>query len=145
VIHPQSVVHSMVVYRDGSVVAQMGPPDMRLPIQYALSYPERLPSDRPAFDPATFSGLTFEEPDLERFPSLELGYRAAKGGGLLGAVLNAANERAVDLFLAGEIAFPEIFERVRAALAEFRDPGEVTLDAVLEADRWAREEVGSPS
>jgi 1-deoxy-D-xylulose-5-phosphate reductoisomerase len=144
-IHPQSVVHSMVVFRDGSVVAQMGAPDMRLPIQYALSYPDRLPSDRPGFDPAAFSGLTFEEPDFERFPSLELGFRAARSGGLVGTVLNAANERAVDLFLAGEIAFPEIFERVRAALDEFRDPGEVSLESVLEADRWAREEVGSPS
>jgi 1-deoxy-D-xylulose-5-phosphate reductoisomerase len=145
VIHPQSIVHSMVVFRDGSVMAQMGPPDMRLPIQYALTYPDRLPSDLPAFDPRTFSGLTFEEPDHDRFPSLELGFRAARAGGLLGAVLNAANERAVELFLQDEITFPEIFERVSEAMAEFRDPGELTIDAILEADRWAREEVGSPS
>jgi 1-deoxy-D-xylulose-5-phosphate reductoisomerase len=145
VIHPQSIVHSMVVFRDGSVVAQMGPPDMRLPIQYALSYPERLPSDRPAFDPKSFTGLTFEEPDLERFPSLELGFRAAKSGGLLGTVLNAANERAVELFLAGEITFPEIFERVSATMTDYRDGGEISLEAIAEADRWAREEVGLPS
>jgi 1-deoxy-D-xylulose-5-phosphate reductoisomerase len=145
VIHPQSIVHSMVVFRDGSVVAQMGPPDMRLPIQYALSYPDRLFSDRPAFDAKSFNGLTFEEPDLDRFPSLELGFRAAKSGGLLGTVLNAANERAVELFLAGEIAFPEIFERVSDTMADFRDGGEVTLESIAEADRWAREEVGSPS
>jgi 1-deoxy-D-xylulose-5-phosphate reductoisomerase len=123
----------------------MGPPDMRLPIQYALSYPDRLPSDRPAFDPKSFTGLTFEEPDLDRFPSLELGFRAARSGGLLGTVLNAANERAVELFLAGEIAFPEIFERVSGTMADFRDAGEVTLESIAEADRWAREEVGSPS
>jgi 1-deoxy-D-xylulose-5-phosphate reductoisomerase len=145
VIHPQSIVHSMVVFRDGSVIAQMGPPDMRVPIQYALAYPDRLPSDLPAFDPRTFSGLTFEEPDFDRFPSLALGFRAAREGGLLGAVLNAANERAVELFLQGEISFPEIFERVGEAMSEFRDPGTLTLEAVLEADRWAREEVGSPS
>jgi 1-deoxy-D-xylulose-5-phosphate reductoisomerase len=145
VIHPQSIVHSMVVFCDGSVVAQMGPPDMRLPIQYALSYPDRLPSGRPSFDPAVFSGLTFEEPDLDRFPALGLGFRAAKKGGLLGTVLNAANERAVELFLQGEIEFPEIFERVNETMDEFRDPGELTLNAILSADRWAREEVGSPS
>jgi 1-deoxy-D-xylulose-5-phosphate reductoisomerase len=145
VIHPQSIVHSMIVFRDGSVIAQMGPPDMRLPIQYALSYPDRLSSDLPAFDPRTFSGLTFEEPDLDRFPSLGLGFRAAREGGLLGSVLNAANERAVELFLQDEITFPEIYERVNEAMSDFRDPGEVTIEAILEADRWAREEVGSPS
>jgi 1-deoxy-D-xylulose-5-phosphate reductoisomerase len=143
VIHPQSIVHSMVAFRDGSVVAQMGLPDMRLPIQYALSYGERLHSDRTGFDPAAFSGLTFEEPDLERFPGLELGFRAARQGGLAGAVLNAANERAVELFLRDEIPFPEIVERVSEKMAEFRDPGDVSLGAVLQADRWAREEVGS--
>jgi 1-deoxy-D-xylulose-5-phosphate reductoisomerase len=144
-IHPQSVVHSMVGFRDGSVVAQLGPPDMRIPIQYALSYPDRLPADVPAFDPARFSGLTFEEPDVDRFPSLTLGFAAARAGGLLGAVLNAANERAVELFLQDEIAFPEIFERVSRAMSDFRDPGATTIEAVLEADRWAREEVGSLS
>jgi 1-deoxy-D-xylulose-5-phosphate reductoisomerase len=143
VIHPQSIVHSMVVFRDGSVIAQMGPPDMRIPIQYALSYPDRMPSEVGAFDPKTFSGLTFEEPDVARFPSLGLGFRAARAGGVLGAVLNAANERAVDRFLQGEISFPEIFERVNDAVSAFRDSGAPTLERVLEADRWAREEVGS--
>jgi 1-deoxy-D-xylulose-5-phosphate reductoisomerase len=143
VIHPQSIIHSMVAFRDGSVIAQMGLPDMRVPIQYALSYGERLPSSRPAFDAKAFSGLTFEEPDLDRFPGLELGFRAARAGGLAGAVLNAANERAVELFLREEIPFPEIVERVSETMADFRDPGEVSLEAVLQADRWAREEVGS--
>lgn len=145
VIHPQSIVHSMVAFRDGSVIAQMGLPDMRVPIQYALSYPERLASDHPAFDPAAFSGLTFEQPDFDRFPSLELGFRAARNDGLLGSVLNAANERAVELFLQDEISFPEIFERVSEAMGDFRDNGEMTLDAIRDADRWAREEVGSLS
>jgi 1-deoxy-D-xylulose-5-phosphate reductoisomerase len=147
VIHPQSIVHSMVAFRDGSVIAQMGPPDMRIPIQYALSYPDRLPSalGPSRFDPRAFDGLTFEEPDLDRFPSLGLGFRAAKAGGLLGAVLNGANERAVDLFLRDEISFPEIFERVSDAMSAFHDPGPPTIDRILEADRWAREEVASPT
>lgn len=141
VIHPQSIVHSMVLFRDGSVIAQMGLPDMRHPIQYALTYPERLPVEQPVFEPAAFDGLHFERPDLESFPSIRLGFEAARRGGTAGAVLNAANESAVALFLDGSIPFPTIFELVEDVVR--RSPGgEATgLQAVMEADRWAREEV----
>lgn len=140
-IHPQSIVHSLVVFRDGSVVAQMGVPDMRTPIQYAITYPDRLPAPGPGFDARAFSGLTFEEPDPERFPSLRMGFDVAARGGLSGAVFNAANEKAVELFLRGEIPFPAIFDVVGDVLARHSDHEISGLEAVLEADRWARAEV----
>ncbi len=143
VVHPQSIVHSMVLFRDGSVIAQMGRPDMCTPIQYALTYPDRLPGDLTTYSVPRFNGLTFEEPDHARFPSLGFGFRAAREGGLMGTVMNAANERAVELFLAGEINFPAIFQRVGHAMDRFRDPGTVTLETITAADRWARDEVGA--
>jgi 1-deoxy-D-xylulose-5-phosphate reductoisomerase len=140
-IHPQSIVHSLVVFRDGSVLAQMGVPDMRTPLQVAMTWPERLPGPGVGFDPVAFSGLTFAEPDLERFPSLRMGFEVARRGRLSGAVLNAANERAVELFLKGAIPFPAIFSLVDQVLSRHGD-GEITdLESVLDADRWAREEV----
>jgi 1-deoxy-D-xylulose-5-phosphate reductoisomerase len=140
VIHPQSIVHSMVLYRDGSVIAQMSKPDMRTAVQFALTYPDRLPSDVDAYGLDAFKTLTFEAPDPDKFPSLEFGRRAAADDGVLGAVLNAANERAVELFLAGEIAFTEIFRRVERALDAAPRGAASDLDAILAADRRAREE-----
>ena len=109
-IHPQSIIHSMVEFQDGSVLSQMSPPDMRLPIQYALTYPERLPCDSPAFDHQKTWNLDLEVADLDRFPALELGFEVARVGGTAGAVLNAANEEAVGLFLDGKIRFTDIVE-----------------------------------
>ena len=138
-VHPQSIVHSMVEFVDGSVMAQLSLPDMKLPIQYALSYPERLPGPRVGFDLARFAELTFHAPDLERFPGLQLGFDAARAGGTMGAVLNAANEVAAGQFLAGEIPFPEIPRRVGAVMAAHVNVAEPDLDDVLAADAWARE------
>lgn len=108
VVHPQSVVHSMVEFVDGSVVAQMGPPDMRTPIRYALGFPDRLPAERPRFDVRDYAQLTFLAPDRERFPGLDLGFAAARRGGTAGAALNAADEVAVAAFLAGDLPFDAI-------------------------------------
>lgn len=144
VVHPQSVVHSMVEFRDGSVVAQMSRPDMRLPILFAMAYPDRPHYPAVRFSIADFASLTFRDPDPERYPALELGYRAARAGGVAGAVLNAADEVAVDEFLGGRLAFPDIARRVARTLDRClaRAPAAPpTLDDVIAADRRAREEV----
>src|SRR5436305_11348603 len=116
VVHPQSVVHSMVEFVDGSMLAQLSTPDMCLPIQYALTYPERATSDRVQTNLAKLGSLTFEEPDTERFPALNLARKAGEVGGTLPAVLNAANEVAVERFVNGQITFPEISATVRRAM-----------------------------
>ena len=140
-IHPQSIVHSMVEFVDSSVVAQLGLADMRLPIQYALTYPERVDGDLPRLDLARLGRLEFESPDRAKFPSLDYGYRAAEEGGTLGAVLNAANEEGVALFLDGKIELKDILSGVgRVMDAHVNDP-QPDLDAILAADRWAREEM----
>ncbi len=141
VLHPQSIVHSLVEYVDGSVIAQMSPPDMRLPIQYAFDYPDRMAggAKRLGWDRA-FS-LDFEPPDPERFPALELGYECARAGGSTGAVLNAANEAAVGAFLAGELHFTEIVSACRNVLESHSFESQPTLSQLIELDRWAREEV----
>ncbi len=140
-IHPQSVVHSMVEYRDGSLIAQLGIPDMRIPIGYALSYPERLPLELPRFKPHRMDGWTFEPPDFRRFPALSLAYAAAEAGGTAPAVLNAANEVAVRAFLSGRIRFTDIVRIVQALMDGWRpERGPVTLEDVLRADSEAREE-----
>ncbi|MEZ6020384.1 MAG: 1-deoxy-D-xylulose-5-phosphate reductoisomerase [Planctomycetota bacterium] len=139
VVHPQSVVHSMVEFVDRSVIAQMGKPDMRGPIQFALFSPERL--ENPAlvgFDWETFSTLTFEPPDREAFPALDLGFECIRAGGTSGAVLNAADEEAVHAFLAGHIPFLAIADLCREALAN-RPAGTATIEGVLAADAWARD------
>ncbi len=140
VVHPQSIVHSMVEFVDGSVVAQMGPPDMELPIQYALTYPERRKADRPGFRTEDCSALTFEDPDRERFPALGLGEQAARAGGTAGAVLNAANEVAVQRFLDGEIPFPAIVDTVASVLEDTGLIADPTIEQIYEADRTARED-----
>lgn len=139
VIHPQSIIHSMVEFRDGSVMAQLGLPDMRLPIQYALTYPDRLPGSVPRLDPAKIGALTFEPPDTGRFPLLDLAYRVGGRGGTLPAVMNAANEVAVELFLAGRIKFTAIYRVVEEVVGRHDITDRPDLEEILEADRWARE------
>jgi 1-deoxy-D-xylulose-5-phosphate reductoisomerase len=140
VVHPQSIVHSLVEFVDGSVVAQMGRPDMRVPIQYALTWPRRRGPAFVRFDVADFARLTFEPPDRARFPALALGERAARAGGTAGATLNAANEVCVARFLRGEISFPAIAETVGAVLDATPIIEHPTLDDIIAADRAAREE-----
>jgi len=138
-IHPQSIVHSMVEYVDGAVIAQLGIPDMKTPIAYALSYPERIPLDLPPLDLCTMGQLTFFEVDPERFPCMGLAYEALRRGGTAPAVLNAANEMAVERFLRGEITFPDIPAIIRKTLEGHRSEPIEDLDTVLVADRWGRE------
>jgi 1-deoxy-D-xylulose-5-phosphate reductoisomerase len=140
VVHPQSVVHSMVEFIDGSMVAQLSTPDMCLPIQYALTYPERARSDRVQTNLAKLGQLTFEEPDLEKFPALNLARRAGEIGGTMPAVLNAANEIAVKAFCDGFISFPEITKMVANTMNRHQIVTHPTLEEVLEADAWARRE-----
>ena len=138
VIHPQSVVHSMVEFVDGSIIAQLSTPDMCLPIQYALTYPERVGSQRVQTDFARIGSLTFEQPDLDRFPALKLARRAGETGGTLPAVLNAANEVAVDAFCARKITFDKIPDLVSRTMDRHQTISHPTLDQILEADNWAR-------
>jgi 1-deoxy-D-xylulose-5-phosphate reductoisomerase len=141
VIHPQSVVHSLVEFVDGSVIAQLSPPDMKLPIQYALTYPDRAEGVSPRLDWSRSFELEFEPPDCERFPALELGREAARAGGTTGAVLNAANEAAVAGFLAGELAFHEIVPACRGVLDHHEFDPSPTLEQLIALDGWARQEV----
>lgn len=138
VIHPQSVVHSMVAYRDGSVMAQLGLPDMRVPIQYALTWPTHAAGEVAAPDFARMAALTFEEPDRARFPSLGMAYAAVAAGGLAPAAMNAANEVAVAAFLAGQARFLDIFSLVERALGWVRTGFRPTLDEVIAADAEVR-------
>lgn len=140
-IHPQSIIHSMVEYRDGSILAQLGLADMRLPIQYALSYPSRWPNP---FDRLDLRGksLTFEEPDWVKFPALKLAYQAGRRGGTLPAVMNAANEVAVGAFLQGKIPYPRIIEAVEEVCSRHTVLESKDLATILEADSWARSLAG---
>ena len=138
VIHPQSVIHSMVEYRDGSLIAQLGVPDMRIPIAYAMAYPERLNIDVPKLDVTAVGSMMFEEPDCDKFPCLSYAFEAGKTGGTMPAALNAANEIAVEAFLQDRIAFLDI-SRVIAQVMEAHDVKPVaSIAAAIEADRWAR-------
>jgi 1-deoxy-D-xylulose-5-phosphate reductoisomerase len=141
IIHPESVIHSFVEFTDGSVLAQLSPPDMRLPIQYALTYPERVagPTRRLKWD--ELSRWHFEQPDLDTFPAIQLGYEVARAGGTAGAVLNAANEAAVGRFLAGELRFLDIPRVCRAVLDHHDHSARPTLAELSRLDRWARQEV----
>ncbi len=143
VIHPESVVHSMVEFVDNSVIAQLGPPDMRTPIQYALTYPDRADGISRRMDLSKAFTLNFEPPDFERFPALKLAYDVASRGGTSGAVLNAANEAAVAAFVAGQISFGEISRLVALTIDAHRLQANPTLDDLLEADRWARATVNA--
>ena len=138
VVHPQSVVHSMVEYVDGSIIAQLSTPDMCLPIQIALCHPERVTSDRVKTNFPAIGTLTFEEPDTERFPALLLARQAGELGGTLPAVFNAANEVAVERFCQREIGFLDITRHVRAVMEAHPRIDQPSLDQILAADRWAR-------
>jgi 1-deoxy-D-xylulose-5-phosphate reductoisomerase len=140
VVHPQSVVHSMVEFIDGSILAQLSTPDMCLPIQYALTYPARVRSDRVQTHLAALGQLTFEEPDAGRFPALDLARRAGEAGGTLPAVLNAANEAAVSAFLDRRINFPQISEIVARVMDHHAVVTHPDLNQILAADAWARQE-----
>ena len=140
IVHPQSIIHSMVEFVDGSVIAQLGLPDMRTPIQFALTFPGRSEGNVKRLNLAEIRTLTFQEPDLEKFPSLKLGWRAAEAGGTMGAVLNAANEVAVDRFVKKEISFLQIFETVKTVMDRHELVSHPTLEDVLGADAWARQE-----
>jgi 1-deoxy-D-xylulose-5-phosphate reductoisomerase len=139
VVHPQSIIHSMVEYIDGCVMAQLGSPDMRAPIAYALSWPERCKSGIQKLDLSKIGTLTFEEPDMERFPALRLAFDALKAAKTYPAVLNAANEIAVDAFLNKKIRFTEIAETVDKTMQVHEAYSPVELDDYLQADQWARE------
>ena len=143
VVHPQSVVHSMVEFVDGSILAQLSAPDMCLPIQYALTYPERARNDRVQTNFARLGSLTFEEPDLDRFPSVGLARRAGESGGTMPAVLNAANEMAVEAFCNGRIAFEQISQTVARVMGRHQLVEHPSLDQILSADAWARAEAAN--
>ena len=140
VVHPQSIVHSMARFRDGSTLAQLGLPDMRLPIQYALVYPERVNTELPRMPLSAYANLTFEAPDEAKFPALALARHAVNSGGTMPAVMNAANEAAVALFLDRKIPYLEIARRVEKTM-ERHHPLPPTLENILQADREARGEI----
>ena len=141
VIHPQSIIHSMVEFTDGSVIAQLSPPDMRLPIQYALTYPKRTPGPAKRMDWNLSQTLSWYPVAPERYPALELGFEVAQRGGTCGAVLNAANEAAVELFLSGHIRLTDIAKICRSVLQHHNFAPTPNLNELLEQDRWARDEV----
>ncbi len=143
VVHPQSVIHSAVEYQDGAVIAQLGTPDMRLPIQYALFYPQRRPLDSEPLDLFKLSSMTFEAPDMETFEGLALAYKAAEQGGLMPTIFNAANERAVAMFLDGKIRFLEIPEIINMAMKAIKNENNPTVDQILEAEAAAYELIES--
>ena len=140
VVHPQSVVHSLVEFKDGSCLAQLSPPDMKLPIQYALTWPERLECPSPKMDWTTKWSLDFEPPDRDLFPALDLGFEVARRGGSCGAVLNAANEVAVDRFLSGQLNFLDIPRVCREVLDNHNFDPSPSMAELIRLDRWARQE-----
>lgn len=138
-IHKESIIHSLVEFIDGSVIAQLGAPDMRMPIQYAFHYPTRLPSSYEKLNLLEIGSLHFEKPDLEKFPCLQYAYECGKIGGITPAVLNAANEIANALFLKNEIAFFDIEKTIYKTVEAHHNVKDPSLDAILEADQWARQ------
>lgn len=137
-VHPQSIIHSAVEFIDGSIIAQMGVPDMRLPIQYAMTYPQRLKGPAPRLKMADLKGLTFEAPDVERFPSLRLAFEAGRTGGTMPAVLNASNEVAVESFLKGALPFKDIPRVVEGVMLKHKTMQTPVLEEIMEADLMAR-------
>jgi 1-deoxy-D-xylulose-5-phosphate reductoisomerase len=142
VVHPQSVVHSMVQFADGSVIAQASPPDMRLPIALGLGWPDRVPRAARPCDFTQAAAWTFEPLDVRAFPAVEIARDAAKQGTTFPAVFNAANEEAVEAFHAGRIGFLDIVDTVEAVLAEHAGSSELSVDSVLAAEEWARARAG---
>lgn len=143
-IHPQSVVHSMVEFADGSLLAQLSAPDMRFPIQYALTWPRKLPGGLPLLDFKRFSQLSFESPDRGLFPSIDFAFAAMEAGGTMPAVMNAANEAAVELFMARRIDFGGIWSCIRKAMEAHRLISHPALEEIIAADAWARNFVSPP-
>lgn len=143
VVHPQSIIHSLIELQDTSVLAQLGWPDMRLPLLYALSYPDRIPTELEPFDLVKSGDLTFREPDRQKYPCMDLAYAAGRAGGTMTAVLNAANEQAVALFLEERVAFLDIPKLIEATCDRHRADNQQTpsLDDILSVDRWARQAV----
>ncbi len=139
-VHPEAIIHSMVEFCDGSIIAQLGLTDMRLPIQYALTYPKRLDSGLESLDFASLKSFTFYKPDLKKFPALALAITAGKKGGTYPAVLNGADEVAVDAFLEHKIKFTQIFKIVEKVISKHRQKVNPKLEDILSADQWAREE-----
>lgn len=140
VIHPEAIIHSMVAFKDGSIIAQLGIPDMRLPIQYALTYPERWDSGLKEINFFRLKQLNFRKPDLTKFPSLALAIYVAREGGTLPCVLNAADEEAVDAFLNGKINFSQIYNVVEKVVRMHKKDKESCLSTIMDIDQWAREE-----
>ena len=138
VVHPQSVVHSMVQFVDGSIIAQASPPDMRLPIALGLGWPDRFPRAAQACDWTKATSWTFEPLDAVAFPAVDLAKDAAKQGSTFPAVFNAANEEAVEAFHSGRIRFPDIVDTVESVLSEHSGSSELTVESVLDAEKWAR-------
>lgn len=143
VIHPQAVIHSMVEFVDGTILAQMSTPDMRFPIQYAMTYPEKVPGSLQPLDFRRFSELTFQPPDRKRFPALDFAYEALRQGGTLPAVLNAANEVAVEMFSRGRIKFPVIWNIIEKVMSLHQTVKGPKLEDILKADEWARNKAGN--
>jgi 1-deoxy-D-xylulose-5-phosphate reductoisomerase len=141
VIHPQSIIHSLIELQDSSVLAQLGLPDMRLPLLYALSYPERIHTDWQRLDLFKCGDLTFREPDRSKYPCMDLAYAAGRRGGTMPAVLNAANEQAVELFLNGKISFVQIPQLIEMACDRHNCVTQPGLDDIIAADTWARQSV----
>ena len=141
VVHPEAIIHSLVEFIDGSILAQLGVTDMRIPIQYALTYPRRLSSSLPALDLVALKQLTFEAPQKKKFPCLDFGYQAAQAGGTAPAVLNAANEACVRAFLEDALPFPKIPALIETLMSRHRVISHPSLEQILQADAWAHEQV----
>ena len=141
VIHPQSIIHSMVEFKDRSIKAQLGIPDMKIPIQYAITYPKRISSDFPRMDFKKYNTLTFEEPDLEKFECLDLAYKVLQEDGTYPVVLNAANEVAVDLFLKNQISFLDIPKIIKRSLDNHKSLTNFELEHIFEIDKATRNEI----
>ena len=139
VVHPQSIIHSAVEYEDGAIIAQMGEPDMKVPIQYALTYPKRVKNNYPKIDFSMRNSFTFEKPDVETFKCLGLAYRAVETGGSMPSVMNGANEIAVEAFLDNKIGFLDIANIIEKAMDSYTVKYNCSIEDILEADNWARE------
>jgi 1-deoxy-D-xylulose-5-phosphate reductoisomerase len=142
-LHPEAVIHSMAEFKDGMILANLFHPDMRLPILYALSYPERFSTGLPRVDFLKLKSFTFDRPDTKKFPALMLAYRAAKAGGSMPACLNSSNEEAVHLYLDGKIDFTEITRLIKKVMERHKKIKNPSIEDIRKVDRWAREEVRS--
>ena len=143
VVHPQSIIHSMVEYKDGSVIAQLGQPDMRVPIQYALTYPSRVENDFPKLDFSKLSKLTFENPDYQTFKCLQLAYDSMSTGGTMTTVLNAANEKVVELYLKGKISFADIPDIIDKVLKNHKVILNPSIKDILDVEKWTHRYIES--